>query len=121
MATEQHKGYPAEKYPLEFMTGKAIVNLAFLFYDVDINGVETAKDFTGQTDCTFKIWEDCEDGRLLLSVSELTGGITTAGNIKTLNTSDSQMQIERGKYYYEFAYYIGGYEITLMFTEVKMV
>lgn len=118
MATEQHRMYAAEAYPLEFISGKPVVNLAFLFYEQD---GETEMTFTDQIACTFKIWEDNDGGKLLLSMYE-GSGITSSGNIKTINASASQMNIDPGKYYYEFSYYTtGGYEIVLMFTEAKFI
>lgn len=121
MASEQHKGFCAQEYPLQFMAGKPVINLAFLFFDVDTDGNEVDKDFSAQTGSSFKIWEDNEDGKLLLSLSE-GSGIVTSGNVKTMNTSSNQMDLLRGKYYYEHSYYnSGGYENVLMFGEVKFI
>lgn len=118
MANEKHRGFPGLMYPLEFISGKPLVNLTFLFYEQD---GETEVNFEDQTGCTFKVWEDNDGGKLLLSLSE-SSGINSADNIKVLNASASQMNIERGKYYYEFSYYTtGGYEIVLMFSEVKFL
>jgi len=118
MASDKHKAYAGEAFPLEFLNNKPVVNLAFLFYEQDD---ETEIDFSDQIDCTFKIWEDDEDGNLLLSISE-GNGITSSGNLKVINTSAGQMNLGTGKYYYEFSYYVtGGYEIPLMFTEAKFI
>lgn len=120
MAEEIHNGFVAEKYPLVFKYGKPVVNLAFLFYESDD---ETELDFTGQTGITFKIWEEEENGKLLLSLSH-GSGLSLSGNIITMNTNAAQMSPTdgRGKYYYELAYQIaGGYEILLMFGEARFI
>jgi hypothetical protein len=118
MASEIHNGFVAENYQLKFKYGKPVLNLAFLFYESDN---ETEFDFTGYTGANFKIWEDDEDGRLLLNVVS-GNGLTVSGNIITLNTSASQMTIPKGKYYYEFSYLTpGGYEYLLMFGEAKFI
>ena len=118
MASEIHNGYAAEKYSLAFKYGKPVIDLAFLFYESDD---ETEVDFTGNTGVTFKIWEDDENGKLLLTLSS-GSGLTISGNVITMNTSSWQMTIPKGKYYYEFSYYTaGGYEYLLMFGEAKIV
>jgi hypothetical protein len=118
MASEIHNGYAAEKYPLAFKYAKPVIDLVFLFYESDDT---TELDFTDNTGSTFKIWEDDENGKLLLTVLK-GNGLTISGNTITMNTSAGQMTIPRGRYYYEFSYYTaGGYEYLLMFGEAKIV
>jgi hypothetical protein len=120
MASEIHNGYAAEKYALVFKYAKPVINLAFLFYESDD---ETELDFSEVTNATFKVWEEEENGRLLLTVSN-GDGLTLSGNTITMNTSAGQMTPGdgRGKYYYELSYYTsGGYEYLLMFGEAKFI
>jgi hypothetical protein len=112
MASESHNTFIAEEYSLVFYTGKPLVS-----FSLDCSNAT----FSGQVGYTFKIWEDGENGRLLLSLVQGTGLVLSGTNV-LISTSSGQMNIPVGKYYYELSYLIsGGYEVLVKFGQAKFI
>lgn len=109
--------YIANKKDLNFYAGKAVLNRAHAFTDIDGNDW----DFSSATGFTFKIWEEREGGLLMITWTSPTN-LAASGNEITLNAPATDTNIERGKYYYEIEYLVaGGYSVLIAFGEAKFI
>lgn len=112
-----HNEFIAYKKELVFYAGKPVLNKVHAFYDVD----GTPWSFTDATGYTFKIWEEREGGRLMITWSDPTNLSNSANDI-VLNAPAADTAIERGKYYYEIAYLVaGGYEVLIAYGKAEFI
>jgi hypothetical protein len=112
---DTHNEFIAYKKDIVFYAGKPVLNKVHTFYDV--NG--EAWDFSDATGYTFKVWEEREGGRLMITWTSPTNLTNNANNI-VLNATDTSS--ERGKYYYEIAYLIaGGYEVLIGYGQAEFI
>jgi hypothetical protein len=107
-----HNEFIAQEKELFFYSGKAVLNKRHGFF----GRFRTPWNFSAATGFTFKIWEEREDGYLMIdwtSPTNLTLSATNTNEI-ILNAPASDTAIERGNYYYEIEYIIsGGYSILI--------
>lgn len=101
----------AQEKHLYFYKGKSVLNKRHAFFDVN----NDAWNFSLATGFTFKIWEEREDGRLVIDWDDDNLTLSTSNtNEILLNAPASDTNIERGKYYYEIEYLIdGGYSVLI--------
>jgi hypothetical protein len=106
-----HNEFIAQDKHLYFYKGKSVLNKRHAFFDV--NGDPWS--FALAIGYTFKIWEEREDGRLIIDWDDTNLTLSTShSNEILLNAPASDTNIERGKYYYEIEYLIdGGYSILI--------
>lgn len=111
-----HNEFIAQRKDLVFYAGKSVLNKRHAFYDV--NGDDWS--FALATGYTFKIWEEREDGLLLIDWDDTN--LTNSGNEIILNAPSGDTDIERGKYYYEMEYLVsGGYSVLIAYGEAKFI
>jgi hypothetical protein len=71
-------------------------------------------NFSSATGYTFNIWEEREDGYLMIDWTSPTNLTLSNTNEIILNAPASDTSIERGIYYYEIEYLIaGGYSVLI--------
>lgn len=115
-----HNEFIAQEKDLVFYSGKAILNKRHAFYD--ING--DPWDFSDAVGFTFKIWEEREGGRQMITWTSPTNIEASTSNVNEfiLNAPSTDTAIERGKYYYEIEEIIaGGYTILLAYGEANFL
>lgn len=115
-----HDEFIAQQKALVFYAGKAVLNKRHAFFD--ING--DPWNFSSAVGYTFKIWEEREGGRLMISWTSPTNLelSTTNTNEIILNAPVDDTSIERGKYYYEIEYLIsGGYSILIAYGQATFI
>ncbi|HZI25020.1 MAG TPA: hypothetical protein VFD46_08085, partial [Chryseolinea sp.] len=83
METEFNRNFIAVQKCIEFLSYKPVVNVGYVFTDID--GVPY--DFTGWNILQFKIWEDSQDGKLLLTMTN-AANLTLAASTITMNCDD---------------------------------
>jgi hypothetical protein len=101
----------AQEKHLYFYKGKSVLNKRHAFFDIN----NDPWNFSLAVGYTFKIWEEREDGRLMIDWDDDNLTLSTSNtNEILLNAPASDTNIERGKYYYEIEYLIdGGYSILI--------
>jgi hypothetical protein len=101
----------ARKKDLYFYKNKDLINKRLAFEDIN----RDPWNFSLAVGFTFKIWEEREDGRLVIDWDDDNLTLSTSNtNEILLNAPASDTNIERGKYYYEIEYIIdGGYSILI--------
>jgi hypothetical protein len=112
-----HNTFIADQKTLVFYAGKPIINRQMDFYD--INGDDW--DFTEAVTHFLKVWEEREDGLLLIDWSS-PDNLSHSGKTVYLNAPGSDTDLGIGKYYYEIGYLIaGGYEVLTGYGLAKFI
>ena len=114
-----HNEFIAQEKALVFYKGKAILDKRHAFYDIN----NDPWNFSEAIGYTFKIWEEREEGRLMIDWD--SDNLTLSASITNeilLNAPASDTNIERGKYYYEIEYLVtGGYSILLAYGQANFI
>lgn len=114
-----HNEFIAQGKRLYFYKGKAVLNKIHRFFD--INGDDW--NFTDATAFTFNIWEEREGGLQVVewtSPTNLTLNATATNEI-ILNAPGTDLNMERGRYYYEMEYIAQGYPILIAYGEATVL
>ena len=111
-----HNEFIAQEKNLVFYAGRAVLNKRHVYYD--INGDPWS--FASAIGFYFKIWEEREDGLLLIDWDDTN--LSNSDNEVILNAPATDTDIERGKYYYEQGYIqSGGYDVPTNYGEAKFI
>lgn len=114
---DSHNLFPGIEWPLVYYNGKSVYAQVFQFFAEDGTTDYSFDDFsTIKLDVYTK-----RDGRLLKTFDSTY--LSRSGNDVTFNAGASAMEFDDlGKYYYEM-YYVqaGGYEVTLLYGEFKVI
>lgn len=118
-AMDIHNYFLAQEKELIFYAGKAVLNKRHAFFDID----GSPWNFSAAIGFTFKIWQEREDGLLMINWTSTNLTLSTSvTNEIILNAPASDTNIQRGKYYYEIEYLIsGGYTILIGYGCAKFI
>lgn len=114
-----HNEFIAQEKDLVFYAGKAILNKRHAFYDIN----EDPWNLSAAIGFTFKIWQEREEGLLMIDWDDTNLTLSTSDtNEILLNAPSTDTSIERGKYYYEIEYLVaGGYSVLLAYGQAEFI